>query len=184
MQKGLSNFHKQNMTAASKADDDDFPRKRAGWWRNLTEVKYEILAFNSMNDFSNSQARIVPIPPENKLRGSKHGMALIHAIRKHGGVRRLKAKLYGWPNETEMSFDQEASATASKRGKLICQQNSSFGGFRRFAQNNGEFLASELMRFNEQFTNNKHLRIMPSVKQLRRAKRQDLVSAVDRFGGW
>ncbi len=158
-------------------------RKAPGWWRNLTLVELELMSFNVK--FTNCSSTLF-IPPENKLRAHAKGMELIHAIRMHGGVTSLRAKLL--EKGTKPNGRYEAlSGTFTKTTKTRADSENSSAkpktSYGRFVQNNSEFLRKELIAFNQNYTNNIHWSIMPSLKQLRHGKRRDLINAIDRFGG-
>ena len=175
--------------------------RNAGWWRNITEVKCAIEAFNESLDKLKTYRKRAPdgpvsgfrIPPEATLRAHPGGMKLIHAIRMYGGFKSLKSKFMAMsspqradkekPNDDKLWVHLHAASNVSRIHRSISESARTKSPYGRFLRNGSTFLRQELVAFNRQHTNNKVLNVIPSLAQLRCANRMDLINAIDRCGG-
>jgi hypothetical protein len=159
-----------------------YQRKAPGWWRNMTLVQQELIAFNTK--FTNCKSAL-SIPPESKLRAHAGGMELIHAIRMQGGVASFRAKLLKEANGSNVLYDssEHAELSSQARAKQVTSLKPKSASYGRFLKNNSEFFRKELIAFNQNYTNNIYRNIMPSLAQLRHGNRRDLINAIDRCGG-
>jgi hypothetical protein len=146
------------------------------------------------------------IPSENILRAYPGGMELINAIRKHGGFKAFRTKMLSNVNSSDQirqikieRIDMIASGDAvrNRMDRLrFAEENqrrhvestgagsrTTGGLYARFLKNESWYLKEQLIAFNNNYTNNRAWNVMPSLAQLRAAKRIDLINAIDRGGG-
>ena len=181
------------------ADVQQPDRKPARWWQNVTEVKLALAVFNEKIDSIRASERkyrkgryrsdysgVPTIPSENVLRAFPGGMELIHAIRQHGGFKAFRFKLAHLDatdqTPSAINADVVKSAHRHQAGASVTE-NSTDRPYGRYLRNGSWFLREEIVTFNLNSTNNRVWNIMPSLAQLRAAKRIDLINAIDRCGG-